>query len=448
MSTAIVDVSVPSQMACDEVAVYVRPAGDAAHSWARHGVYRAGRIDLDNLPSTGKIQVAIAPRVGGIEADEGRWTVLDWNTADATALPVPDAVTNFGVGQDGANLRFTWSPVAVAGLSHYELRRGASWDTALWIADIAAPATEYTVGWWASGSQTYLLRAVTRRGVRATTDATVIITVAADPYEVVQTTTTEGPTFGGTKTGTEVSSSVLQPTTHPASYASASGTYSTYTDPWWFPCARYGTYVTPWVDAGAVQNQKVELSLSHTVDVLSTAYSDVFAPIDPEVDDVTGAALGPGDRRPLTRGTLSGYPVDGVRLLVEIDTAQDATPTAEGYRVWVPGTRYRCRQYRLRVTFLNDWPYARPKISTLTHKRLLRNLKDETVATVSGTGGTAASFTAPFTTAPRVTATVIGTTAVFATVDSVTTTGCNVRVWLHDGVEQSSGTVHINAAGV
>ena len=254
--------------------------------------------------------------------------------------------------------------------------------------------------------------------------------IEGNDYDPVQGTTTEAPTFGGTKTTTEVSSSKLQIKAAPATILAASGTIADATWPVGLPHYGSGTYDTSWVDVGSVVRERIEVALTAALD--SASFTIAQASREAEQSRYLTTTL---------------YDYRGLQIAVWIDTAQDATPTPDGWKRWIPGAVYKYRQVRLRLEVSSISP-RNLQISTFTWKRRRLNRKDEQQATVTGTGGTSVTWTTAFTATPRVTVSVETTLSRFATVESVSTTGCTVRVWDDTGTEQASGTVNVVALGV
>lgn len=436
---AEISITPPEGSVIDAYAVYWRPAGSTG-PWAPRGYSAVERITLDDLPTQGRYEFAVAPIVAGLEASSERWTIVDWSpesTEDFTAPAVPG---NFRAGQEGASVVLAWDQAQDPYISHVEIRMGgAAWIDGIEVARVPYPGTSVRVGTWWTGSQTYRARTVSHQGL-VSTDVSATLDVEADSYAPVQATVDEdGGGFASTKSGTEVSSSKLRITKLPTTEAGFTSAESGYTTGEYLPHVGTGTYVTAWQDRGAVVRERVEVQCAFARESGTIIESMCTVPERLAADP---GALSIGDRLLET-----GVPTAGSSIGVEIDTAQDGVPTSDGWRVWVPGTVYLFRQYRLRFT-LSSIGFHSLEISTLKHRGRRLNRKDEVAVTVSGTGGTAVSFTTPFTAAPKVTATVIGTTARSAVVSSVTASGCDVRIFDDTGAEQSSGTVHVHALGV
>jgi len=429
---------------------------DASGLWTRRASTTANAIRLEGLPDERTaFRVAVAPVVGGAEASEEGWSIFAFTPSSVTTIDAPADVANFSVSQDGGVIRATWDAVTDQHLAGYEVREGGTWGSALAVAKFGAESLGGSWGWRTSGATTYLIRAFTEQGQVSGSDASSVITIQAEQTYATRSTTDEsGGGFAATKSNVEVSGGALIPTQLPAAYSSWSSTYTTYTHPWWWPNIPDGTYTTGWVDAGAVVNDRVEVAITATLGAAATSYTEWLGQVTPEYDDTenTEIARTLGAATPYDAILYDETLVDGVPLVVDIDTAPDGVPTSEGFRRWVPGTVYRARQIRLRFTFNHAWPFRYAKVTGLTWRTRRENKKDEGTKVVSGTGGTTVTFAsdgtgaAQFTVAPVVTSTVEGTAGKWAVVDGATTTEFTVRVFDTSG--ETTGTVHWHALGV
>lgn len=414
---------------------YIREVG--TEGWSPVASSDQARIRIEGMPRTGRYEIGIAPVVDGIEADESAWTIEPWESGLSDFNP-PGPVTGFDGQQSGAMILLRWDPVEIAFLDRYEVRLGASWDDGIPVDKVRAPATSTMVGAWYTGAHVFWIAAWSVQGLRSEIPASVTVDVQGDDYAPVQATVDEsGGGFAATKADTEVDAGNLRIAALPTASSGWSAASSTYTQASYLPHRGTGTYTTTWVDVGAVVRERVEVGLAVAHDSASIA-SELYAQPDRE----EGETSGPGDYL-----DAAAYDLRGMQVRVEIDTAQDGVPTSDGWRGWVPGGTYKYRQVRLRFTLTSISP-RNLKITSLSWRRRRLNRKDEVTATVSGTGGTAVTWTTSFTGAPKVSAQYIGTAGRWATVDSVTASGCNVRIYEHDGTEVGSGTVHVVAMGV
>lgn len=434
----------------DSYAVYLRQKGSGL--WVSKGTTQGTAFSFDIAASSDVYELGVAPVVNGAEAEDDAWTVLEFRPTDTSDLDTPSNVTNFSGAQSGSSVILTWSAVTTDGLKEYEIRQGSAWATATKVHTAAATATRAEFLWHYSGSITYLIKAKTEAGLESATAASVTLNIEAENYMPAQATYDEhSGGYTGTKSNTEVSGGNLQITAAPATASAWTANANTYT---WSPLLRHlgtGTYVTAAKDAGSVLYEKVEVSTTPSLDS-PTVYAAEWRMLAKPEQDGSGNWVDIGTRGTLDKVTANGSSlVDGLDVKVEIDTTPDdpaGTPTWDGWRVWVPGAVYRYRGVRLRITLTSVW-FFNLRLTGFTWRRRRQNRKDEKTVTLSGTGGTDVTWGTTFTSAPYVTATVVtGAGALFATVDTISTTGCKVYVWSDAGVEQSGGTVHVHALGV
>lgn len=404
------------------------------------------------MSAEGEVEFLIAPVVGGREVDPDKWTSVRTNLEAAATHDVgyPDDVTNFVVAQQENRLLAQWDPSTEPQADRYEIRMGSTWALGIEVASVPVGQTSTSFGVWHSGSTTFWIKVVTRQGLYSVTGASCVVVIRSDDYSTSMSSTDEGGGgFAATKSGTEVSGGHLRPTQF--SSIGSAFTVPASTTPWWYTCERSGTYVTGWTDAGAVVDQRIEVNPTATTVDTAPNFDTIQAPIRPDVqvdDDedirATGARV-PGDEV-----NIGGTLVRGIRLKIEIDTAQDGVPTPDGYRIWVPGATYQFRQYRLRFTFDVLWPFVYPKLTGLTHSAWRLNKKAEGSVTIASTGGTDITFpSGRFTASPNVTGNLIhASNPYYVTFSNLSSSGAKVRIWDAAGTEQSAGTVHWHALGV
>ncbi len=405
---------------------------------------------VEGLVPYRKYRFAVAPLFrGGALSPEESWEKVDVRPleGDATASAV-SAVTNFSAVQDGGLVNLQWAPNDDGVTVGYEIRVGTAWTGGIFFGFTSG--TTFSAPWWTSGAQTYSIRAMDAFGNYSAASGTSTITVKALEEYVLSATTTESTAFGGTKTRTAVSSGDLGLAEVGAIFAHSGTSIVNAT---WLTALRYdtGTYVSSWVDYGAVITERleVEIAASTTQHSGQKIYDYRNTPIGGTGSNSSGDFVAPNKRGPLTFSTIYGEKTQPTDVLVEIDTAQDATPTADGYRRFIPGT-YTFRQYRLKVTLTGDGEFY-PLIDTLKIKRLLKNKKDEGTASVTADPGpTRVTFAQTFVSTPSVVVAVVGgtTTAEFvALAANHSSTGCDVRVYDSLGDEAFTGTIHWIACG-
>ena len=444
MSIYLVSWAPPTSIAVESYVVRKRKPGG---TWTDvpGGATPSAAVRVE-LGDEGPIEFGIAPVVAGIEAIEEEWTVIPAEARDTSDLrEVPD-VTGFSLAQQDHNILAQWTAVVHPSLLGYEIRRG-EWATGIPMPFVPGPATKALLGVWAPGETVYSIKAVADQGMVSAAAAEATIEIATDEYGVEIVETDESAAgFTGTKSGTEVTGGdTLRPVQFPTNGTDPFTPLAT--TPWWYPCDKHGTYVTAWHDAGAVVDDRVDIELG--VDTIDTGFdgSQPTEDVWPEFDH-DGNARSVGARRAGEEIDENDELTRGIDVGIEIDTAQDATPTSDGWRPWVPGAVYRMRQYRLRFTLNVHWPFIYPRIPALVHRRIRLNKKAEGEGEITvAADGVDITFPAGrFTTAPIVTlATDSNYLPQFA---DLTKDGMTVYlIDTTDGTTKQEGTIHYHALG-
>jgi len=434
-----------------EYAVYYRERRDPPGLWIAGPSSRGTQVDLVFGKADQAYDIAVAPIVAGVEADEEDWSVTTYRPNTFEDFTSPTTPTGFTCEQDHGDIIAQWTTVNDPSIDHFEIRSGAStWGAATKVATAPASASSVKFAWVSTGTVKYAIAGVSAEGDYGAASAFVTVVIQAEQYSPVQGTVDEHATgFAGTKTNATVNggSGDLEITAVAATIDNATDTIDN-ASAWiieWDELTP-ATYVTATVDAGLVVHEKIDLTVAVASSGTTVPTIDECRMVIDPIENAAGA-ITTGTRAPADKYTIDGLPLAGHGYTVEIDTAQDGVPTWDGYRTWIPGCYYRYRQVRLRITLTYEW-YGVFGITAFTWRRLRQNRKDEQTVTIVGTGGTALTWDTTFTAAPKVTVSSIGASGYYATAESVTTSGCVVRAWDAAGSEQGSATVHVHALGV
>ena len=139
----------------------------------------------------------------------GNYNTLSNQFIEPLGAPPAD-VTNFSGNLLGGNLYLTWTPVPDLDLAHYIIKyskalTGAVYNSSVPIAEVPSNLSVFSLA--DAGPGTYFIKAVddTTSGSNTSVNAAkfVITSVGIEELNVVATLT-EGPTFGGVKSNTEV----------------------------------------------------------------------------------------------------------------------------------------------------------------------------------------------------------------------------------------------------
>ncbi|MFH0903177.1 MAG: phage tail protein [Pseudomonadota bacterium] len=152
--------------------------------------------DVETPGSTYEISVVSVSATGNRKhPDDGVKSTI--TTTGSTRRP--GIVTGFGVDRTVSGLVFRWfplDPVTNFDLAYYEIRDGATWDTATVVGQTAATTLE-TIA-FVQGTRTYLIKGFNTVGRDSPTAAAVVMIVDARIGENVIFTRTEDPTWPGT----------------------------------------------------------------------------------------------------------------------------------------------------------------------------------------------------------------------------------------------------------
>lgn len=437
-------VSPPDGVLADKANIYKRGSIDEPWTFVREvDVAEAFTIDLTE---EGPQEFAAAFIVNGREQPEDLWPMNQVQSTSTSELDAIGTPANFAVRQEGPDLLCRWDAVDHPFIDSYEISMGSTAAKRIVLHKAPKDATDARFSWWGTGTISVHIVAISSQGQRSPAQ-TVGVTIADEDMNPAQGSVDEHTAgFTSTKSGVEVdlSGDLILETLPAGNAISTAGNALDW--PMWGTHKDSGTYTTAWVDVGSVVTEKIEVAATFDVDKDEPLGTDLLPPLAPRWS--AGVALRPGYPS-LWRHVNGTFDlVTALGVLIEIDTAQDGVPTSDGWRVWVPGTRYLYRQVRLRITLSCEWTFISPKITSFTWRRCRRNLKDEGEVTISSTGGTAASFAESFTVAPKVTAMVVGANGWVAQANNISTTGCDLRAYNAAGTEQSTATVHWQAMGV
>lgn len=400
--------------------------------WSELGRTEASEFEVSALVA-GRAHVFAAAEVlaDGDLAPEEEWETLRVTPlGDDTAPALPDTPAGFAAAQDGANVNLRWDAATDGVTAAYELRVGDTWEDGTLVAEDVA-GTSYSWPWWASGEQSFHVKAVDRFGRVSAAAASATLTVEALGDHVTTGTSDQGAGgWPGTAIQLEPDGGALRIATVPllgmATMPLAQATWSVRGTLW-----GEGSYETPPIDAGLAAHHRIEVD---------------DAGVTQEIDPPTlGDALG-------SIGQLSGYslamaPRTPVDVAVEIDTSPTPAGAWDGWRPYVPGT-YLCRRYRLRVTARGDGLRG-VRLPRLVLRRRKFNRKDEGTVVVPGGVPIEVFFTAPFTVAPAVVGGIVGPNPGLGLTVQVTAVGASsCRFEVFDGMGMSvPATVAWHALG-
>ena len=301
----------------------------------------------------------------------------------------PADVTNFSINIIATEAHLSWTPVPDLDLSHYRIRHSRDTSTSATyansvdlIAKVSRPANTAVVP---AMTGTYFIKAVDKLG-NDSLDSTRSVAIIEDIKDLnAVATSTQNPTFGGTKTNLVVVDNELRLGTS-ILFDSAAGNFDTtggLFDGGGGTVASSGTYdFDNYVDLGAIYTSRVTANLSLTRLDYGTQFDDATGNFD--------------DREGLFDGDANEFGTTNAELQVattDDDPSGSATYTA--FRKFFVGD-YKARAFKFRAILTSDDSEASPSISALS---VTIDMPDRITAEddiVSGAGSKAVTFSPNF----------------------------------------------------
>ena len=301
----------------------------------------------------------------------------------------PADVTNFSINIIATEAHLSWTPVPDLDLSHYRIRHSRDTSTSATyansvdlIAKVSRPANTAVVP---AMTGTYFIKAVDKLG-NDSLDSTRSVAIIEDIKDLnAVATSTQNPTFGGTKTNLVVVDNELRLGTS-ILFDSAAGNFDTtggLFDGGGGTVASSGTYdFDNYVDLSAIYTSRVTANLSLT----RLDYGVQF-------DDATGNF---DNREGLFDGDANEFGTTNAELQVattDDDPSGSATYTA--FRKFFVGD-YKARAFKFRAILTSDDSEASPSVSALS---VTIDMPDRITAEddiVSGAGSKAVTFSPNF----------------------------------------------------
>jgi len=301
----------------------------------------------------------------------------------------PQNVTNFSINVINTEAHLSWTPVGDLDLSHYRIRHSRDTSTSATYANsvdlidkVSRPANTAVVP---AMTGTYFIKAVDKLGndsLEATSSVAIIENIK-DLNAVA--TTTQNPTFTGTKTDVVVVDNELRLGTSIV-FDSGAGNFDTtggLFDGGGGTVASTGTYeFDNYIDVGAVFTSRVTANVT----VARIDYGVQF-------DDATGNF---DDREGLFDGDANEFGNTNVEL--QIATTEDdpsGSPTYTDFRKFFVGD-YKARAFKFRAILTTTDSEATPSVSALS---VTVDMPDRVIADndiVSGAGSKAITFNPNF----------------------------------------------------
>ncbi len=431
----------------------LRRVSPAAPTWEEIGRTTESEYRVGGLHAERSHEFAAAAVLDdGALALEAEWEILRIAPmADAGRPPLPGAPTGFAAAQEGSVLHFRWTAPADGLAASYELRVGASWENGRRIgAEISAAPWSWP--WEAAVETTVFVKSIDRFGRASREAAQLIIEIRPLPSHVETDVVDEGDGgWTGTATHLEDDGGTLRLEAIPPCFGAVTAPFGSFAGVPAF--ARYwptGTYETAVVNAGQIEEQRVEVDLGTTQPVdAGLPFGAVRRRALGQTRRRDGTAVPIGFRGWASRQSWRVTPLLPVDALVEIDTSDSAAGAWDGWRPWVPGT-YRFWRMRLRVTVRGDG-LRFTRIQRIVCRRSKFNRKLEGSVVLTGAGPIEVDLSAAgFTAAPIVVPALAANPAaasVKIVVTNVTPTSCDIEAFDGSGTSIAT-TVGWHALGV
>jgi hypothetical protein len=401
-------------------------------------------------PFAATIFAAAAVLEDGRLAPEAEWQTLRVVPLEGPdAPPLPSAPVRFAAAQDGTQVNFAWA-AADGATRTYEVRYGASWEDGLLVAaDLVATSLSWP--WRSSGETTFFVKAFDRfnRPSRQAASATVAI-AALGTHVTHGEDDHAGADWPGDKEHLELDGDALRLERLPPFGAMDDVPFGSLLE---VPCfARYwprGVYVTPIVDVGQKEPQRVEIGapgISQPIDEeLPFGAVRRFAVRPRRAPD--GSYLSGRRRGFAARNSWRTTALDPIDCHIEIDTSPTADGAWDGWRPYVPGV-YEFWRTRIRVTVVGDG-LRFVHVPTLVVRRRKLNLKDEGRVDLPGGGPVEVEYASPFTEEPQTTAVLVGSWPSVVRVELTPIDKTKFEIEAFDALDDSVvAAIHWHALGV
>lgn len=342
---------------------------------------------------------------------------------------IPSNISNFSLNAVNNNAYLSWDlvediDVRFGGsiiLKHSPLTTGATWSNSnLLIPEVSGKDT-HAIAPLLSG--TYLIKARDSQG-NVSDSATTIVTNSPTLIKMnVVETLTENPTFTGTKTDMNVSSSNLS-FDSVSLFDSLSGNFDDAVGS--FDGGGGTGFVTSseyefsdYIDTGVISTSRIYLSIKFTIDEPGNYFDDYQGLFDS------------------ASGKFDGGDNDPIRVTPYISTTDDdpsGSPTWSSYRKFFTGD-YNARAFKFKIVCESEKSNFNILISELSVTVDMPDIVDTGDLTTSGSGMTTVNFNKTFQAIPSVGGTILdGTTASdYLVIENITTTSFDI------GVEHGGG---------
>ena len=320
-------------------------------------------------------------------------TITQDHTVVGLSAPPPD-VTDFSCNIVGLDAFLSWKAVDVLDLSYYELRYANVTANATWsnsvplVKKVSRPGTSVVVP---AKTGAYLIKARDKLGLPSVNATVVYVAVETIGTYNFLTSSTQNPSFSGTKTNVYVDDNI---TDVPALVLESQELFDS-------PSGNFDSQTTRDFDSGTLNGQLFSEGIyqfTSTIDVGSRVTTNITADITQTVvdrDDIFDSNAGNFDAK---LGNFDGDAEANCASEIQIAISNDNSDFTP-FQTFVVGD-YLARYYKFRLVMTSENGSASPVVTELKVTLDMEDRIESGNNIVSGTGTKSVTFTQPYVTVP------------------------------------------------
>ena len=320
-------------------------------------------------------------------------TITQDHTVVGLSAPPPD-VTDFSCNIVGLDAFLSWKAVDVLDLSYYELRYANVTANATWsnsvplVKKVSRPGTSVVVP---AKTGAYLIKARDKLGLPSVNATVVYVAVETIGTYNFLTSSTQNPTFSGSKTNVYVDDNI---TDVPALVLESQELFDS-------PSGNFDSQTTRDFDSGTLNGQLFSEGIyqfTSTIDVGSRVTTNITADITQTVvdrDDIFDSNTGNFDAK---LGNFDGDAEANCASEIQIAISNDNSDFTP-FQTFVVGD-YLARYYKFRLVMTSENGSASPVVTELKVTLDMEDRIESGNNIVSGTGTKSVTFTQPYVTVP------------------------------------------------
>ena len=320
-------------------------------------------------------------------------TITQDHTVVGLSAPPPD-VTDFSCNIVGLDAFLSWKAVDVLDLSYYELRYANVTANATWsnsvplVKKVSRPGTSVVVP---AKTGAYLIKARDKLGLPSVNATVVYVAVETIGTYNFLTSSTQNPSFSGTKTNVYVDDNI----------ASTNALVLESQELFDSPSGNFDSQTTRDFDSGTLNGQLFSEGIyqfTSTIDVGSRVTTNITADITQTVvdrDSIFDSTAGNFDSK---LGNFDGDAEANCASEIQIAISNDNSDFTP-FQTFVVGD-YLARYYKFRLVMTSENGSASPVVTELKVTLDMEDRIESGNNIVSGTGTKSVTFTQPYVTVP------------------------------------------------